>query len=61
MMTRELSGLENPTKKQTKAVDDQWRAVSRLETQQEKSTAARHTRAPNSTAWEDRQKTQRRS
>ncbi|QOV67810.1 phage tail tape measure protein [Citrobacter sp. BDA59-3] len=36
MMTRELSGLENPTKKQTKAVDDQWRAVSRLETQQEK-------------------------
>lgn len=38
MMTRELSGLENPTKKQTKAVDDQWRAVSRLETQQEKET-----------------------
>jgi len=38
MMTRELSGMENPTKKQTKAVDDQWRAVSRLETQQQKET-----------------------
>ncbi|WP_437887771.1 phage tail tape measure protein [Phytobacter sp. V91] len=38
LMTRELSGMENPTKKQTKAVEDQWRAVSRLEAQQQRET-----------------------
>ncbi|KAB7697004.1 phage tail tape measure protein [Plesiomonas shigelloides] len=34
MMTRELSQLDSPTKKQTKALEDQWRAVSKLEAKQ---------------------------
>ncbi|KEQ11223.1 hypothetical protein GZ77_26555 [Endozoicomonas montiporae] len=34
MMTKEMSGLENPTKKQTKAFNDQWAAVARLEEKQ---------------------------
>lgn len=34
MMTRELSAQENPTKKQTKALEDQWRAVTKLEQKQ---------------------------
>ncbi|MCQ4969225.1 phage tail tape measure protein [Enterobacteriaceae bacterium DFI.7.85] len=39
MMTREMAGMENPTKKQTKALEDQWRAVSRLEKKQQEETA----------------------
>lgn len=31
MMTRELSGMANPTKKQTAAVEKQWKEVERLE------------------------------
>ncbi len=31
MMTRELSGMTNPTKKQTAALEKQWQEVSRLE------------------------------
>lgn len=39
MMTRELSQLENPTKKQTQALEAQWRAVNKLETKQRESVA----------------------
>ncbi|HBU6575618.1 TPA: phage tail tape measure protein, partial [Citrobacter amalonaticus] len=35
MMTREMSSLESPTKKQTQALEAQWRAVSRLEQKQQ--------------------------
>ncbi|HDS1151306.1 TPA: phage tail tape measure protein [Pluralibacter gergoviae] len=38
MMTRELSALEAPTKKQTQALEAQWRAVSRLEQKQGQET-----------------------
>ncbi|HHU0348712.1 TPA: phage tail tape measure protein [Klebsiella pneumoniae] len=38
MMTREMSALESPTKKQTAALETQWRAVSRLEQKQEQET-----------------------
>lgn len=38
MMTRELSSLESPTKKQTQALEVQWRAVSRLEQKQAQET-----------------------
>ncbi|MGR6863239.1 phage tail tape measure protein [Aliivibrio salmonicida] len=31
MMTRELSGMTNPTKKQTAAIEKQWQEVNRLE------------------------------
>ncbi|ODS09720.1 hypothetical protein [Vibrio scophthalmi] len=31
MMTRELSGMMNPTKKQTAAIEKQWQEVSKLE------------------------------
>ncbi|MDF4696949.1 hypothetical protein P3548_24800, partial [Vibrio parahaemolyticus] len=31
MMTRELSGMTNPTKKQTAEVEKQWKEVDRLE------------------------------
>ena len=34
MMTREMSSLESPTKKQTQALEAQWRAVARLEQKQ---------------------------
>lgn len=39
MMTRELSQLETPTKKQTQALEVQWRAVNKLETKQRESVA----------------------
>lgn len=39
MMTRELSQLQNPTKKQTQALEAQWRAVNKLETKQRESVA----------------------
>lgn len=39
MMTRELSQLESPTKKQTHALEAQWRAVNKLETKQRESVA----------------------
>ncbi|CUY05445.1 TPA: phage tail tape measure protein [Serratia marcescens] len=39
MMTREMGALENPTKKQTKALEDQWRAVDRLEQRQKSEVA----------------------
>lgn len=38
MMTREMSSLESPTKKQTQALEAQWRAVSRLEQKQQQET-----------------------
>lgn len=38
MMTREMSALESPTKKQTQALEAQWRAVSRLEQKQQQET-----------------------
>lgn len=38
MMTREMSALESPTKKQTAALETQWRAVSRLEQKQGQET-----------------------
>lgn len=38
MMTREMSALESPTKKQTAALETQWRAVSRLEQKQQQET-----------------------
>lgn len=38
MMTREMSSLESPTKKQTAALETQWRAVSRLEQKQGQET-----------------------
>lgn len=38
MMTREMSALESPTKKQTQALEAQWRAVSRLEQKQKQET-----------------------
>lgn len=38
MMTRELAALESPTKKQTQALEAQWRAVSRLEQKQGQET-----------------------
>lgn len=38
MMTNEFSSLEAPTKKQTRALDAQWRAVSRLEQKQQQET-----------------------
>lgn len=38
MMTREMSALESPTQKQTKALEAQWRAVSRLEQKQAQET-----------------------
>lgn len=38
MMTREFSALTSPTKKQTQALDAQWRAVSRLEQKQQQET-----------------------
>ena len=38
MMTREMSALESPTKKQTAALETQWRAVSRLEQMQGQET-----------------------
>ncbi|EQB3641004.1 phage tail tape measure protein [Raoultella ornithinolytica] len=38
MMTREMSALESPTKKQTAALETQWRAVSRLEQKQRQET-----------------------
>ncbi|EPD5624380.1 phage tail tape measure protein, partial [Klebsiella pneumoniae] len=38
MMTRELAALESPTKKQTQALEAQWRAVSRLEQKQQQET-----------------------
>ena len=38
MMTREMSALESPTKKQTAALEKQWRAVSRLEQKQGQET-----------------------
>ncbi|PJR62915.1 phage tail tape measure protein [Klebsiella sp. K-Nf6] len=38
MMTREMSALESPTKKQTQALETQWRAVSRLEQKQGQET-----------------------
>ena len=40
MMTREMSALESPTKKQTAALEKQWRAVSRLEQKQGAGNAA---------------------
>ncbi|HCR0136367.1 TPA: phage tail tape measure protein [Klebsiella aerogenes] len=39
MMTREMSSLESPTKKQTQALEAQWRAVSRLEQKQQQETS----------------------
>lgn len=38
MMTREMSSLESPTKKQTQALEAQWRAVARLEQKQKQET-----------------------
>lgn len=38
MMTREMAALESPTKKQTQALEAQWRAVSRLEQKQKQET-----------------------
>lgn len=38
MMTREVAALESPTKKQTQALEAQWRAVSRLEQKQGQET-----------------------
>lgn len=38
MMTREMSAIESPTKKQTAALETQWRAVSRLEQKQQQET-----------------------
>ena len=38
MMTREMSSLDSPTKKQTQALEAQWRAVSRLEQKQQQET-----------------------
>jgi TP901 family phage tail tape measure protein len=38
MMTREMASLESPTKKQTLALEAQWRAVSRLEQKQQQET-----------------------
>ncbi|HCQ7474506.1 TPA: phage tail tape measure protein [Klebsiella michiganensis] len=38
MMTREMSALESPTKKQIAALETQWRAVSRLEQKQGQET-----------------------
>ena len=38
MLTREMSSLESPTKKQTQALEAQWRAVSTLEQKQEQET-----------------------
>lgn len=38
MMMREMSSLESPTKKQTQALEAQWRAVSRLEQKQQQET-----------------------
>ncbi|MEF3101328.1 phage tail tape measure protein [Raoultella terrigena] len=38
MMTREMSALEYPTKKQTAALETQWRAVARLEQKQGQET-----------------------
>ncbi|QLH62784.1 phage tail tape measure protein [Serratia symbiotica] len=39
MMTRELSAQQNPTKKQTKALEEQWAAVNKLESAQGKEVA----------------------
>ncbi|HCA7080940.1 TPA: phage tail tape measure protein [Citrobacter sedlakii] len=39
MMTREMSALESPTKKQTQALEAQWRAVSRLEQKHKQETS----------------------
>lgn len=38
MLTREMSAIESPTKKQTQALEAQWRAVSRLEQKQKQET-----------------------
>lgn len=38
MMTREMSSLKSPTKKQTQALEAQWRAVSHLEQKQQQET-----------------------
>ncbi|EDW4569485.1 phage tail tape measure protein, partial [Salmonella enterica subsp. enterica serovar Emek] len=38
MLTREMSSLESPTKKQTQALEAQWRAVSTLEQKQQQET-----------------------
>lgn len=38
MMTREMSSMETPTKKQTRALEAQWQAVSRLEEKQKQET-----------------------
>ncbi|WP_342221333.1 phage tail tape measure protein [Candidatus Fukatsuia endosymbiont of Tuberolachnus salignus] len=38
LMTQEMSGLTAPTKKQTKALDAQWKAVSQLEQKQRSET-----------------------